>query len=111
MLSLLEGLRVEVAFSSPTAWVDLTSRAQLPAGFTITRGRQSEIAEIQAGTLAGLTFDNSDGALTPGNTSSPYYPYVRRGTPIRVTWRDPVSYTHLDVYKRQTCRRSRCAPR
>lgn len=98
MLSLLEGFRVEVAFSSPTAWVDLTSRAQLPAGFTITRGRQSEIAEIQAGTLSGLTFDNSDGALTPGNTSSPYYPYVRRGTPIRVTWRDQDTYGTRNLF-------------
>ena len=91
MLSLLEGIRVDVAFAGPTAWVDLTSRVQLPAGITITRGRQSEVADIQPGTLA-LTIDNSEGALTPGRTSSPYYPYVRRGTPIRVSWRDKDLY-------------------
>lgn len=91
MLSLLEGIRVDVAFAGPTAWVDLTSRVQLTSGITITRGRQSEVADIQPGTLA-LTIDNSDGALTPGRTSSPYYPYVRRGTPIRVSWRDKDLY-------------------
>jgi hypothetical protein len=79
---------VEAAFGySITApapvWTDITEFADLRAGLTITRGSADEIAETQAGTLS-LTLDNSDGRFTPGRAASPYYPNVRKNTPIRV---------------------------
>ena len=53
-------------------------------GVTITRGASDELSETQPGTCT-MTLDNADGALTPGNPNSPYYPYVRKNSPIRVS--------------------------
>ena len=68
--------------------MDLTSRARLDRGIDITRGRSDEFDAVQAGRCS-LTFDNTDGALTPGLASSPYYPDVKPQNRIRVTYRDP----------------------
>lgn len=89
----LDNVRVEVAFSADPnttspAFVDLTSRARLDAGIGITRGRQDEFSEASAGTCR-LTFDNTDGALTPNLPSSPFYPNVKPQNRLRVTYRDP----------------------
>lgn len=65
-----------------TVWTDLTSRLDVKAGISVTRGRTDEQGDIQPSTLA-LTLDNRDGALTPGNAASPYYPNVRSGKRIR----------------------------
>ncbi|MFJ2477124.1 carbohydrate binding domain-containing protein [Streptomyces sp. NPDC087659] len=81
---------VEVGFGStvttPAAsivWTELTSRLDDNLGITIDRGRQDEQSQIQA-SICSATFDNSDGALTAGRASSPYYPNVKKGVPIRV---------------------------
>ncbi|MFD9211585.1 carbohydrate binding domain-containing protein [Streptomyces sp. NPDC059544] len=81
---------VEVGFGStvttPAAsivWTELTSRLDDNAGISIDRGRQDEQSQIQASTCS-VTLDNSDGALTSGRASSPYYPNVKKGVPFRV---------------------------
>ena len=89
----LNHVRVEVAFSSDPnttspAFVDLTSRAYLSAGIEITRGRSEASGEVQTGSCS-LTFDNTDGALSPMLASSPYYPNVKPQNRLRVTYRDP----------------------
>lgn len=65
-------------------WTDITNRVDMIQGVSITRGASDELSETQPGT-ATLTLDNQDGALTPGNPNSPYYPYVRRNAPIRIS--------------------------
>lgn len=65
-------------------WTDITQRVDMKQGVTITRGASDELSETQPGT-ATLTLDNQDGALTPGNPGSPFYPYVRRNAPIRIS--------------------------
>ncbi|MER5892274.1 LamG-like jellyroll fold domain-containing protein [Streptomyces sp. NPDC001876] len=65
-------------------WTDITPRVDMVQGVTITRGASDERGETQPGS-ATLTFDNQDGALTPGNPNSDYHPYVRRNAPIRVS--------------------------
>src|SRR5213079_1158139 len=65
-------------------WTDITEYVDTVRGVTITRGASDELSETQPGT-ATLTLDNSYGRFTPGNTSSPYSPYVRRNAPIRVS--------------------------
>ncbi|WP_098010494.1 hypothetical protein [Streptomyces sp. sk226] len=65
-------------------WTDISSRVDMVQGVTITRGAQDELAEPQPGGCT-MTLDNQDGALTPGNPSSPYAPWVRRNAPIRVS--------------------------
>ncbi|MFB6675612.1 LamG-like jellyroll fold domain-containing protein [Streptomyces sp. NPDC056390] len=70
--------------TSSITWTDISQRVDVGQGVTITRGAADELSETQPGT-ATLTLDNQDGALTPGNTGSPYYPFVRRNAPIRIS--------------------------
>lgn len=90
----LDNVRVEVAFSpdpnatNPT-FVDLTSRARLDRGIEITRGRSEASGQVQTGSCS-LTFDNTDGALTPENAASPYFPNVKPQNRLRITYRDPL---------------------
>lgn len=82
---------VEIAFnatySTPTAsrtWTDVSSYVSLEQGISINYGRQDELSQADANTLS-LTLDNRDGRFTPGLSTSPYYPNVKIGRPIRVT--------------------------
>lgn len=82
-------LKIELAFGAtgddPLSWVWTDVSARLLAQTTgIRRGRADESA---ATTPADMTvvLDNGDGALTPYHTGSPFYPNVRRGTPMRVS--------------------------
>ncbi|MGW4388199.1 LamG domain-containing protein [Streptomyces sp. NPDC004685] len=71
-------------------WTDITQSTDVVQGVTITRGASDEFSETQPGT-ATLVLDNADGRFTPGNTGSPYYPFVRRNAPIRISaYRIPV---------------------
>lgn len=79
---------VQVAFAStPMAaspvWTDITQWVQLNERIQIRRGRQDELATIQAGQLT-LTLDNADGRFTAGSATSPYYPNVKKNKRIRV---------------------------
>jgi hypothetical protein len=89
------GLVFEVAFSTgpydaTPVWVDLSSRVHLPSGITIRRGRSDEFENVPAGTLT-LTLENTDGALTPENPASPYYPHVLNLRRCRLRYIDPAS--------------------
>ncbi|MGQ5580916.1 LamG-like jellyroll fold domain-containing protein [Streptomyces sp. ECR3.8] len=65
-------------------WTDISRYADVgQQGVSITRGASDELSETQPGT-ATLRLNNEDGRFTPGNPSSPYYPYVRRNAPIRI---------------------------
>ncbi|MFE9098485.1 hypothetical protein [Streptomyces sp. NPDC007264] len=66
-------------------WTDISTYVDgIVRGVTVTRGASDELSETQPGT-ATLTLDNQDGRFTPGNAASPYYPYVRRNAPIRIS--------------------------
>ena len=49
-----------------------------------TQGRQYELSQPEAGTCT-VTFSNLSGAFNPQNSSSPFYPDVRPGVPLRVS--------------------------
>jgi hypothetical protein len=90
-----QGLRFEVAFTTDPdattpAWVDLSSRVHVPSGLTVNRGRENEFDKVAAGRLT-LSVENTDGALTPDNTSSPYYPNVLPQKRCRLNYRDPAT--------------------
>lgn len=56
-------------------WTDLSTRAygqQDSVNITISRGRQYELSQEEAGEL-DFKLDNHDGAFTPTNPASPYY--------------------------------------
>ncbi|MFJ6566421.1 hypothetical protein ACIQNU_03315 [Streptomyces sp. NPDC091292] len=70
---------------SAITWTDITQRTDVAGQrVTITRGASDELSDTQPGT-ATLRLDNQDGALTPGNSASPFYPFVRRNAPIRIS--------------------------
>ena len=86
----MAGLTVQAGFGysavdADIVWTDITQWVQTAGGgqVSISRGASDERAETQTGTLS-LRLDNRDGRFTPGNSASPYYPHVRRNTPIRV---------------------------
>src|SRR5690606_23106338 len=81
---------IELAFGadlndppSEWEWTDVSDRL-VPQDITIKRGRANEASRTQP-TTVGFTLDNADGALTPDNAASPFYPDVVRGTPCRVS--------------------------
>lgn len=73
-------LKLEVEFTDGV-WTDLTTRL---SAVQIDRGKARVEDNQQAGT-GSLTLDNSDHALTPNNTGSPYYPNVKPMRRVRIT--------------------------
>ena len=66
--------------------------------------------------LDTLRFDVAQDRFIAGRlpTLAPHLPpggWERRHTPATFTYAAPVSYTHLDVYKRQASRRTTIRPR
>lgn len=69
-------------------WVDISDGRLFDQTVTITRGRSDE-SQLVAPSSMSATYDNADGALTPSNPESPYWPAVDRGTRYRRTLPDP----------------------
>ena len=87
----LPTIKVEIAFNAgvttPAAsrtWTDVTQWVLLGSGIEIEHGRGDWRSTADANSLR-LTLNNSDGRFTAGLASSPYYPNVKIGRPIRVT--------------------------
>lgn len=76
-------------------WTDISSRCFSKGdeqSITVKRGRQYELTQEETGEI-DILIDNHDGALTFGNTASPYYPHVIPGVPIRITaWFNGTQY-------------------
>lgn len=88
-MSLLDRFTFEIQFGTffgLPVWYDLSAYLDLEAGpITVTRGRQLERTSPTPGQLS-CQLINDDGRFTPGNTSSPYFPYVLDGAPTRLTF-------------------------
>lgn len=82
-------------FFGEPIWYDLTPWVEFADGLTMSRGRQDEQSDPRPGTLR-LVLDNADGRFTPGNTASPYWPYLVDGAPLRVTCRRAPGVNLLD---------------
>lgn len=70
----------------PSYWVSVGERVRGSA--STNRGRQYEWDQMQAGTYSP-TLINTDGALNPVNTSSPYAPNVQPRRPYRKRYQYP----------------------
>lgn len=83
-------VKVEIAFNStystPAAsrtWTDVTEYVKTAEGISISHARQDEFSQPGPNTCS-LTLKNADGRFTPGLATSPYYPNVKIGRPLRV---------------------------
>jgi hypothetical protein len=60
-------------------WTNISSYVRT---FTWQRGKQNELNQLQAGT-ATLVLNDPQSRFDPDNTSSPFYPNIKPGLPIR----------------------------
>lgn len=80
--------KIEIAFStSPDdpspVWVDVSQYTRNVSGdVSVSRGRLDRYDKVQPSKLS-FTLMNHDGRFTPGNTTSPYYPNVKKGRKVR----------------------------
>lgn len=77
-------LNIKVELQINGTWTTVTSRVRAAGDVEIRHGRgngaiQGETSKCQ------LIIGNDDSWLTEGNPMSPWYPYIGRGTPIRVS--------------------------
>lgn len=75
-------IRVEIYING--TWIEVTSRSRGAEGVRIKVGRSAGARYSEASALV-ISVGNIDGWLTEGNPLSPWYPYIGRGTPIRVS--------------------------
>ncbi|MBO0881699.1 MAG: hypothetical protein J2P17_15430, partial [Mycobacterium sp.] len=88
--------KVELAFgadltASPASWAytDLSARAL--GEVSVAPGRSDEAGVTQP-TRCTFRLGNTDGWLSPRLPSSPYYPNVRRQTPVRISLNPGTGY-------------------
>jgi hypothetical protein len=65
-------------------WVDITSYVYYRDMITVTRGRSDEAAQVDPSTCR-FTVNNRDGRFSPRNPTGPYYGFLTRNTPVRVS--------------------------
>jgi len=88
-------LSTDAPMSAAPTWTDISAQAK---NIKITRGRQDRFSIVQAGSA---TFDltNEGGRLSVANTSSPFYPNLRKNNRIRISIiYNTVTYVRLVGY-------------
>lgn len=78
-------IKVELFVNS--AWVDITDYVMYrdtSGRATISRGRADETSQYQPQSCA-MELNNRDGRFSPRNPTGPYYGYLGRNTPLRVS--------------------------
>jgi hypothetical protein len=86
-LQVMVEIALQYSYALPeTSWVwaDISKYVRHAPGIDITTGRKDEHSLVEAGTLT-LTLDNRDGRFSRRNPASPYYPYLTKNSPIRLS--------------------------
>lgn len=65
-------------------WTEVTSRTRAAGAFS-TRHAHTDGSPQPEGSICEISIGNDDGYLTEGNPRSPWFPYIRRGTPLRIS--------------------------
>lgn len=97
-------LHVEINVNG--TWVDITSDV-LGVGsaqsISIHRGTGDGMGDVEPSTCS-MTIKNPNGAYSPKNINSPYYPYLQKNTPIRVYitpgWTSGTAMDEADTFAR-----------
>lgn len=69
----------------PGEWTRVTGFIRYDTGVKISVGRKEEGERVDP-TRIEFRLDNADGRFSPRNPESPYYPGLRKNTPLLVTW-------------------------
>jgi len=77
------GLTVEL-YLGALGWTDISTYVYYRDRIRISRGRPNEASRIQPQTCS-MTLNNADGRFSPRNPVGPWYGYIGRNTPIRVS--------------------------
>lgn len=90
----------EVSSAAPDAdpvWVDFSDRVIVPDGYTTETwlGRATELDSPEPGHFQ-IKLRNRDRALTPGNPTSPYYPWWKQAR--RCRFREQYGYVAYDLF-------------
>lgn len=81
--------KIEWAFgadltANPATWVWTDLSLFALGSVSVRSGRSDEASQTQP-TACGFRLRNTDGRFSPRFPTSPYYPYVRRQTPVRIS--------------------------
>ena len=77
------GAKIELNLNG--TWTDITAYVMLRDGISISNmGRPDESGTITASQLT-FTLKDPSGNFTPKNSSSPFYPYIVRNCPVRIS--------------------------
>lgn len=99
----IPSLVVEVEFSTPFVWVDVTPWVDFSAGGSLHIGRLTQFDAPGPGTFQ-ITLDNTDGRFSPlcqtlnDGTPHPYYPNVLPRKRIRFSWKGFYTYIQFIGY-------------
>lgn len=77
------------------AWTDVSSRLD-HGPISIGRGHPDESTTVSPSTVA-LELTNGDGAISPDNPNSPYYPWLTQNVPCRVSIPMAANYLRLEA--------------
>lgn len=77
-----------------STWTDITTYVRYQDMIQISRGRRAEASQADASSCS-MTLDNRDGRFSPRNPEGPYYGFIGRNTPIRVSIDGGLPYLNL----------------
>lgn len=91
--------RIEKAYGAnltgnPASWVWTDVSAYALGSVTVTAGRGDEATQTQPSRCT-FRLKNTDGRFSPRLPSSPYYPNVRRQTPVRISLNPGTGYVQV----------------
>lgn len=81
-----DDVRIKLDIYVNGAWLEVTSRSRSAGGVRLTISRTPGATQAESARME-CVIGNDDGWLTEGNPFSPWWPYVRRGCPIRLALR------------------------
>lgn len=96
-----EGVRIafdDTTLQSTPTWTRLDSTHGFVAGYTIRRGRQTELEQTDTGT-ATIELNDISGVVDPTNTGGPHFGDIQPGKQAALALRNPVTDTWTTLFR------------